>query len=585
MDGVETWFSEQDIMAGAAWRNDLLKALAGTEFCVVCLDRRSLRSHWISFEVGFIANALVDSSICPYLVGMTPKSVPRGPLSAYEAKTADKDGTADLILAIARKQQPGNALYEQRVQRRFEVYWGKELSKEFEALTRLAESAPPPPTGVAAGDVTRVAGTARALAAAGEPTAYETSAAAEPAVPEAQKLIVPPAEAEEAVKATPKPPFQLRLFNTSYYSRKGYITHDWEPIGSATGIEPNEVVVRDEKGNELPSQVDYFGHFGPPPALVFSLLNEIPQASEDSSATVSYVTIERGKPREWPNHPLLEVEEHGGQARRVKLLNNSLEVQLELLPKPSESQGDWYAGAVTSVLLDGKEILDAFGAMLGLPDAEKRCMQLDRLRLMHSGGEISHRDFNLINSNYQLISKSSGPVRSVVTIASQPFNYNVAWSPGQPHKCRLFRVISLYKGVNYVTEELKVYGTHEVEPPGGPAGPVAFDTRYFSYMDVGVQPHINMSGNRQGWFAISSKWAPHQGYGFATNAELSRVVHPDPDFPKNGNEEKSFVWRLKNCREARCLHLFMKDKPKELEPEVRRAWHEVIDRPLVARIE
>jgi hypothetical protein len=571
MDGVETWFSEDDIMAGANWRNGLLEALKGTDYCVVCLDRNSLRSQWVSFEAGFIANSLADSSICPYLVGLSPRAL-RGPLSAYNAKTADKEGTWDLFLAIARKQQPGRGPYEHRLKSRFNLYWEHELGKEFGELTQPGASVllPEPP---------RPGAGAPVVPAPREPGGTEPPPSS--AEPETQMLIAPPAEPEGIVKAGPES-FQLWLFNTSYYSRKGYVAHDWETIHKATGLGPDEVVVRDEKGDELPSQVDYFEHSDPTQSvLVFSLLNEIPQVPEDYSVTTSYVTIERGKPRQWPNTPQVSVEEQGGRARRVRLVNNSLEVWLELQPKPGAETGNWYAGAATSVLLDGKEILDAFGAMFGIPDTEKRCMQLDRLWLLFSGRGIPHRDFNLINNWYQLISKTAGPVRSAVEIASQPFTYSIPGSPGQALRCRLHRIISLYKGANYIKEELKVY---RMEPSGGLAGQLDFNTRYFSYMDVGLQPHIHKTEKSPKWFAVGSRWAPYQGYGFATDAQLASVVNPDPDFPKNGSEDRSFVWELRSCGETTCLHMFMRDNPKEMESEVRSAWHELIDRPLVAKI-
>ena len=66
MDGVETLISDKDIMAGTAWRSELLDMMKEAEFCIVCLERQSLRSPWIAFEVGFVANSLAESSICPY---------------------------------------------------------------------------------------------------------------------------------------------------------------------------------------------------------------------------------------------------------------------------------------------------------------------------------------------------------------------------------------------------------------------------------------------------------------------------------------------------------------------------------------
>ncbi|PYS80141.1 MAG: hypothetical protein DMF66_00395 [Acidobacteria bacterium] len=569
MDGVETLISDKDIMAGTAWRSELLDMMKEAEFCIVCLERQSLRSPWIAFEVGFVANSLAESSICPYLIGLSPRNIERHPLSKYQAKQADKEGTWDLILALERKQHGPNALREQRLRERFELYWEHQLTKEFAGLLTGGAEAEQPTSPAPQKRV-------------------EPEQPSPPTEPGPQRLIVPPTEPEAEPK--PAPPFRLSLFNTSFYPRKGHVTHDWQSIFDATGIPPEEVVVRDERGHELPAQVDYFEHSDPTQAaLVFSLLNEIIPVPEDYSAPSSYVTIERGVPRQWPNQPQLKIEEPGGRARRVRLSNDRLEILLELKPKPwDDKDKEWYAGAATTVLLDGKEILDAFN-WLDMPDIEKRCMQLDRLQLLYpNGDEIWHEHFDLIRNWYQLISTSSGPVRSIVTIASQLFNYNYTGLPNQREqwsKCRLYRVISLYKGANYITEELKVYGTHGVGLISSGVVPLDFNTRYFSYMDMGLDPSINMY---QKWFTISTAWAPYQGYGFATSADLPemKVENPDPKF-KSGdkNEHKTFLWKLRRRKEeATCLHLFTRDTPKELESEVRRAWHEVIDRPLAAKI-
>jgi hypothetical protein len=574
MDGVETRISDKDIMAGAAWRNELLDLLKEADFCVVCLDRASLNSLWIAFEAGFIANALAEPSICPYLIDLPPDEIGGHPLSGYQAKTADEEGTWGLILAIARKQQGENPLYEQRLRRRFELYWQQQLTKEFEGL---------PAWGTATEQPTPSGPKPRKQAEPEQPPLLNE--------PGMQRLIVPPAAPERHPQSKSAPPFRLWLFNTSFYPRKGHVTHDWQSISSATEIPPEEIVVRDEKGNELPAQVDYFEHSDPTPCtLVFSLLNDIPPVPEDFSTPSSYVTVERGKPRQWPNQPQLKVEDSGGHTRRVMLSNNRLEIWMELKPKPwDDKDREWYAGATTSVLLDGKEILDAFD-WLDMPDSiEKRCMQLDRLQLLYPNGEeIRHGHFDLIRSWHQLISMSSGPVRSIATIASQPFKYTYMGLPNQKEqgaKCRLYRTVSLYKGANYITEELKVYGTHGLGLISNGIVPLDFNTRYFSYMDMGLDPSINMIEKNPEWFTIGNKWAPYQGYGFAASANLSKVVNPDPDFnSEDHNEHKTFLWELRRCTEPTCLHLFTRDTPKELESEVRRAWHEVIDRPLAAKI-
>jgi hypothetical protein len=168
-----------------------------------------------------------------------------------------------------------------------------------------------------------------------------------------------------------------------------------------------------------------------------------------------------------------------------------------------------------------------------------------------------------------------------VTIASQPFHYSPE-GVNQLYECRLYRVISLYRGVNYVTEELKVYGSPVAEASGSSLIRLGLQTRYFSYMDMGFDREV-IIGQERKWFAVGSKWAPFQGYGFATNADLSPVANPHPEFPQQGHEHKTFSWEVRNPREPLlCLHLFTRGTTRE--PETRRAWEEVISKPLVARV-
>src|SRR5205807_375188 len=48
--------------------------------------------------------------------------------------------------------------------------------------------------------------------------------------PEVQMLLIPPTEPEAGAKSRPAQPFRLWLFNTSFSSRKGHVTHDWQSI-------------------------------------------------------------------------------------------------------------------------------------------------------------------------------------------------------------------------------------------------------------------------------------------------------------------------------------------------------------------
>ena len=76
--------------------------------------------------------------------------------------------------------------------------------------------------------------------------------------------------------------------------------------------------------------------------------------------------------------------------RGIKFVNDRLEAWINLAADPENEGRNWYAGSATSVLLDGKEMLDPFKAELPsfymCHDREKRCMQIDRLQLWDALG-------------------------------------------------------------------------------------------------------------------------------------------------------------------------------------------------------
>lgn len=544
-DAVRPWMSEYDIKAGAQWYEELREALAGTRYCIVCLDYQSLSSPWVLFEVGYAAREL-PRSICPYLLDLTQLDILPTPFAVYQAKPATKEGTLDMVRGI-NDSVDGGLLEDGRLRRKFEREWPW-------LEERLRQQLPPP-------------------------------------------LLPPTLIARDRGQSG----FRMQLFNTWIYPRKGHVVHDWEPIYKETGIPPDELVVRDAQGNELPAQVDPFAPADPTPAaLVFSLLSEIPPVREDRTTASSFVTLERGRPTRSEEHlPQLRAGGRDGAGGRVVLRNNRLEIRFELQPEPFDDGRGWYAGAVTKVLLDGQEILDAFREQVEWmgEDVEKRCMQLDHLQLLsRNSKEIAHEPCDLIRSPYEIVSGFAGPARAVVTVASRRFSYRPGGArarEGDRREFRLYRVISLYRGVNYVTEELGVYGSPGARSKGQRPVSLGFRTRYFSYMDMGPDQDI-VPGQEPKWFAVgSNEWSPFPGYGFASEADLSPtsetdpslVANPHPDFPQEGHASKTYSWKLSAPpgKALRCLHLFTRGTTWV--PETQRVWEEVISKPLIARFQ
>lgn len=124
IQAVKPWMSEEDIPAGAAWLARLRQTLnEGSSFGIICLTRECTATPWMMFEAGALAKSVEDARVCPYLIDMDPSDIPGGPLTIFQAKRADRDGTLALLNSINADLDPGNRLPNERLARAFETNW------------------------------------------------------------------------------------------------------------------------------------------------------------------------------------------------------------------------------------------------------------------------------------------------------------------------------------------------------------------------------------------------------------------------------------------------------------------------------
>jgi len=385
------------------------------------------------------------------------------------------------------------------------------------------------------------------------------------------------------------PPIKLQIYNPSQYPRAGTLTVPWELICRKAGVPPGEVVVHDEYGNALPTQVDYAAQpCSARATLVFSLAREVSPGPEDYSAPSSYVTVERGRPAEPGPHP--EVVKVGEPPHELRLMNEEMQIHFNLNPSPWGDGRDWYAGSATSVQIGRQEILDTFRSILNWldHDPEKRCMQVDQIKMPRPPWDgAAWQQVSLFDRPYSFVASSVGQIRAAVVIASEPFDYTYfdpVINQSRRLKCSLHREISLCRGADFVAEELRLRGVYDGAGAEGVSHDLLFAPRYFTYMDLGLYPSLFKPDGNSGWFAMSGAWAPHQSYGFATDAHVSSVSAPHEGFPVEKDAHKTFSWELQPVRSARCLHLFAYQKESAFLPHVGRVWYEHIYKPLKAEI-
>lgn len=137
---VEPWLSSEDIAPGARWFEQVSQTLESVDVGIIVLTSENLNSKWLNFEAGAISKHPRNARLCIFSVGVSASAI-SGPLSQFQATTASREGTLQLLRGI-NQVLGSNALSEERLNRAFEVWWPL-FDVQFQAV--LAEFPPPAP--------------------------------------------------------------------------------------------------------------------------------------------------------------------------------------------------------------------------------------------------------------------------------------------------------------------------------------------------------------------------------------------------------------------------------------------------------
>jgi hypothetical protein len=121
IDGVEPWMSDESIRSGQSWFAEIMRAVSTVRIGIICLTPDNLRSEWIHFESGAIANKVSENSrVIPYLIGVPGHEV-RPPLGQFQHREATREPTRRLIKDIndATEHTVADGILDQR----FEQFW------------------------------------------------------------------------------------------------------------------------------------------------------------------------------------------------------------------------------------------------------------------------------------------------------------------------------------------------------------------------------------------------------------------------------------------------------------------------------
>jgi TIR domain len=138
IQAIKPWLSSEDILAGARWNGEIATHLSRTKFGIICVTPENLDSAGLSFEAGALAKTIDERTfVCPYLVELEEID-PQHPLSQFQCKRTNKEGTYDLVRSIHSALRLTNTeidLTEQQVKEAYDLWW----PKLEEQLTRIPD--------------------------------------------------------------------------------------------------------------------------------------------------------------------------------------------------------------------------------------------------------------------------------------------------------------------------------------------------------------------------------------------------------------------------------------------------------------
>lgn len=130
---VEPWHSV-DTEAGDAWFSTIMEKLTASSVGIVVVTPDNYANPWLLFEAGAIAKSVGRPKVITYYVGLKPTDI-ESPLTKFQGKMADEDGTFDVIRTISTALPPDDRHSEADLRETFDVWWPK-LKAKLDAVPR-----------------------------------------------------------------------------------------------------------------------------------------------------------------------------------------------------------------------------------------------------------------------------------------------------------------------------------------------------------------------------------------------------------------------------------------------------------------
>ena len=143
-DAIEPFESAHEISKGSIWFAELTASLRESSFGIIVLTPENPDAPWINYEAGALFHGLREARLVPLLLGMDGTDLTEGPLSMFQAVSADHDDLLDLARLLNECLAKPRA--DHLLVKRFEKLWPaleEGLARAAGMARDLAAQAPP----------------------------------------------------------------------------------------------------------------------------------------------------------------------------------------------------------------------------------------------------------------------------------------------------------------------------------------------------------------------------------------------------------------------------------------------------------
>jgi hypothetical protein len=138
LQGVECWYSPDDIEKGSLWFNDIGESLSSNILGILCLTADNINAPWILFEAGALYKGLTQSRVCPILIGGLVSADVRPPLSHFNLTVLSEEDMLRVLRTI--NQCMTNPVDDVRLVKTFKLWW-PQLKTRYDAILAEAPTA------------------------------------------------------------------------------------------------------------------------------------------------------------------------------------------------------------------------------------------------------------------------------------------------------------------------------------------------------------------------------------------------------------------------------------------------------------